>query len=176
QSQLEDEIEAHVKNDSGVHLLKLSDAELKVAYSGAVALVYSSLYEGFGMPVAEAMACGCPVITCPYASLPEVGGNAVLYVSGRDVNELVEAMIKIQQPKVRESMIPLGLEQSKQFSWSKMAEIVKSVLMKSAISSLGKNSINQIKDSFKKEVLSEPFNALVKNFPEKSQFRVSAII
>ncbi|MFM6454673.1 MAG: glycosyltransferase, partial [Planktothrix sp.] len=176
QSQLEDEIKAHVKNDSGVHLLKLSDAELKVAYSGAVALVYSSLYEGFGMPVAEAMACGCPVITCPYASLPEVGGNAVLYVSGRDVNELVEAMIKIQQPKVRESMIPLGLEQSKQFSWSKMAEIVKSVLMKSAISSLGKNSINQIKDSFKKEVLSEPFNALVKNFPEKSQFRVSAII
>jgi Glycosyltransferase len=133
QSQLEDEIKAHVKNDSGVHLLKLSDAELKVAYSGAVALVYSSLYEGFGMPVAEAMACGCPVITCPYASLPEVGGNAVLYVSGRDVNELVEAMIKVQQPEVRESLIRLGLEQSKQFSWSKMAEIVKSVLIEMAM-------------------------------------------
>jgi glycosyltransferase involved in cell wall biosynthesis len=180
QSQLEDEIKAHVKNDSEVHLLKLSDAELKVAYSGAVALVYSSLYEGFGMPVAEAMACGCLVITCPYASLPEVGGNAVLYVSGRDVNELVEAMIKVQQPEVRESLIKLGLEQSKQFSWSKMAEIVKSVLMKSAISSLAKNSINQIKDSFKKEVFSEvfsePFTALAKNLRDNSQFLVSAII
>ncbi|MGA8894555.1 MAG: glycosyltransferase, partial [Planktothrix agardhii] len=130
--QLEDEIKVHVK-DNRVHLLRLSDTELKAAYSGAVALVYPSLYEGFGMPLAEAMACGCPVITCPYASLPEVGGNAVLYVSGRDVNELVEAMIKVQQPEVRESLIRLGLEQSKQFSWSKMAEIVKSVLIEMAM-------------------------------------------
>ncbi|WP_293154193.1 MULTISPECIES: glycosyltransferase [unclassified Microcoleus] len=129
--QLEDEIKVHVK-DKRVHLLKLSDAELKVAYSGAVALVYPSLYEGFGMPVAEAMACGCPVITCPYASIPEVGGNAVLYVSGRDVNELIEAMIKVQKHEVRESLIRLGLEQCKQFYWSKMAEIVKSILIKTA--------------------------------------------
>ncbi|MEZ2320221.1 MAG: glycosyltransferase [Microcoleus sp.] len=129
--QMEDEIKVHVK-DNRVHLLRLSDTELKAAYSGAVALVYPSLYEGFGMPVAEAMACGCPVITCPYASLPEVGGNAVLYVNGRDVNELVEAMIKVQQQEMRESPIRLGLEQSKQFSWSKMAEIVKSVLIKTA--------------------------------------------
>ena len=129
--QLEDEIKVHVK-DNRVHLVKLSDAELKVAYSGAVALVYPSLYEGFGMPVTEAMACGCPVITCPYASIPEVGGNAVLYVSGRDVNELVEAMIKVQKHEVRESLIRLGLEQCKQFYWSKMAEIVKSVLIKTA--------------------------------------------
>ncbi|MEG5232749.1 glycosyltransferase [Microcoleus sp. AT9b-C3] len=129
--QLEDEIKVHVQN-SRVHLLRLSDVELKIAYSGAVALVYPSLYEGFGMPVAEAMACGCPVITCPFSSLPEVGGNAVLYVSGRDVNELVEAMIKVQKHEVRESLIRRGLEQSKQFSWSKMAEIVKSVLIGTA--------------------------------------------
>ena len=138
--QLEDEIKAYVKN-SRVHLLKLSDLELKVAYSGAVALVYPSLYEGFGMPVAEAMACGCPVITCPCASLPEVGGDAVLYVSGRDVNELVEAMIEVQQPGVRESLMRLGLEQSKLFSWSKMAEIVKSILINTAVNSSAKSSI-----------------------------------
>ncbi|MFM6400929.1 MAG: glycosyltransferase family 4 protein, partial [Planktothrix sp.] len=84
---LEDEIKVHIKN-SKVHLLKLSDTELKVVYSGAVALVYPSLYEGFGMPVAEAMACGCPVITCPYASLPEVGGNAVLYVNFNFIFEM----------------------------------------------------------------------------------------
>lgn len=139
--QLEEEIKVHVK-DHRVHLLRLSDTELTVAYSGAVALIYPSLYEGFGMPVAEAMACGCPVITCPYASLPEVGGNAVLYVSGRDVNELVEAMIKVQQLEMRESLIRLGLEQSKQFSWSKMAEIVKSVLIKTA----GRKEHQQVKN------------------------------
>jgi len=127
------------------HRLYLTDEELRVAYSGAVALVYPSLYEGFGMPVAEAMACGCPVITCPYASLPEVGGNAVLYVSGRDVNELVEAMIKIQQPEVRESLIRRGLEQSKQFSWSKMAEIVKSVLIETATDSSDHNSVELVR-------------------------------
>lgn len=162
QSQLEDEIKAHVKNDSGVHLLKLSDAELKVAYSGAVALVYSSLYEGFGMPVAEAMACGCPVITCPYASLPEVGGNAVLYVSGRDVNELVEAMTKVQQMELRESLIRLGLEQSKQFSWSKMAEIVKSVLIKTAgrkEHQSVKNIVNVTTDNYKVSAIVSTYNS-----------------
>jgi glycosyltransferase involved in cell wall biosynthesis/SAM-dependent methyltransferase len=154
--QLEDEIKVHVK-DNRVHLLKLSDAELKVAYSGAVALVYPSLYEGFGMPVAEAMACGCPVIACPYASIPEVGGNAVLYVSGRDVNELVEAMIKVQKHEVRESLIRLGLEQCKQFYWSKMAEIVKSVLIKTA----GRKESLQIENTVS---------------PPTYQYKVSAIV
>jgi len=58
----------------GFHGLQLTDEELKVAYSGAIALVYPSQYEGFGMPIIEAMACGCPVITCPNASIPEVAG------------------------------------------------------------------------------------------------------
>src|SRR5205814_8821256 len=54
--------------------LPLSDEELRLAYAGAIALVYPSRYEGFGLPVAEAMACGCPVITTKLASLPEVAG------------------------------------------------------------------------------------------------------
>jgi glycosyltransferase involved in cell wall biosynthesis/SAM-dependent methyltransferase len=135
----------HYASGVKIHRLYLTDEDLRVAYSGAVALVYPSLYEGFGMPVLEAMACGCPVITCPYASLPEVGGNAVLYVSGRDVNEMAEAMIKVQQPEVRESLIRLGLEQSKQFSWSKMAEIVKSVLIETATDSLDNNSVELVR-------------------------------
>lgn len=181
--QLEDEIQVHVK-DNRVHLLRLSDAELKVAYSGAVALVYPSLYEGFGMPVAEAMACGCPVITCPYASLPEVGGNAVLYVSGRDVNELVEALIKVQQPEVREYMIRLGLQQSKQFYWSKMGEIVKSVLIETATDSSDNNSVELVRFSQEKytskdsiqEIIHVPVTVFPERLRENSQFLVSAII
>lgn len=63
-----------------VHKLYLTDEELRVAYSGAVVLVYPSLYEGFGMPVIEAMACGCPVIASKRASLPEVAGGQQLYI------------------------------------------------------------------------------------------------
>ncbi|MDY7022571.1 MAG: glycosyltransferase, partial [Cyanobacteriota bacterium] len=127
-----------------VHPLQLSDEELKIAYSGATALVYPSLYEGFGMPVAEAMACGTPVITCHNSSLPEVGGEAVIYVKENDVEELADALCDVQKPKVRNSLIAAGLEQVQKFTWSKMAEKVSSALINATLLRLNLRETNLI--------------------------------
>lgn len=128
---LKPELRAYTSG-SVVHILQLSDEELKAAYSGAVAMVYPSKYEGFGLPVLEAIACGCPVITCPNASIPEVAGKAALYVNDGDVDGLANALCDVQKLNVRNLLIAAGLEQAKKFSWTKMASIVSSALMKAS--------------------------------------------
>ncbi|MEB3340459.1 methyltransferase domain-containing protein, partial [Okeania sp.] len=122
---------------SKIHLLQVSDEELKSAYSGAIALIYPSKYEGFGLPILEGMACGCPVITCKNSSIPEVGGNAVLYIDDNDVNGLVNALGEVQKPEVRQRLIAVGLAQAKKFSWSRMAKIMTDVFIQ---------TFNQIKE------------------------------
>ena len=112
-----------------VHALTLSDDDLKHAYSGAVAMVYPSKYEGFGLPIVEAMACGCPVITSSNASIPEVAGEAALYIDDSSVDEMVTALCEIQKPALRQSLIAAGLRQAKQFSWDSMAAIVQNTLL-----------------------------------------------
>ncbi|MFP5220966.1 MAG: glycosyltransferase family 4 protein [Acidobacteriota bacterium] len=94
-------------------------------YSDALALVYPSLYEGFGLPVLEAMSCGCPVITADAASLPEVGGDACLYLSDpSDPIEMARAMILVaSDPDLREDMRAKGLLQAKRFAWERSAQI-----------------------------------------------------
>jgi hypothetical protein len=125
-------------------MLQLSDEELRAAYSGAVALVYPSIYEGFGLPVLEAITCGCPVITCPNASIPEVAGEAALYVNDDDVNGMANALCDIQKPDVRNSLTVAGLEQAKNFSWSNMARIVSSTLIDATLLPLKLNDVNLI--------------------------------
>jgi glycosyltransferase involved in cell wall biosynthesis len=112
-----------------VHQLALSDRDLQAAYSGAIALIYPSIYEGFGLPILEAMACGCPIITCQNSSLPEVAGDAAIYVSETNVTELVTALSQVQQPEIRSQLIIAGLARSKHFSWTKMAEKIAQVLL-----------------------------------------------
>ncbi|MBD2568153.1 glycosyltransferase [Anabaena lutea] len=129
---------------STVHILQLSDEELALAYSGAVALVYPSKYEGFGMPLLEAMACGCPVITCPNASIPEVTAEAAIYVNDNDVEGLTNALCEVQKPTVRQSLIPAGLAQAKKFSWTKMAQTVSSALFNATLLSLNLKETNLI--------------------------------
>ncbi len=129
---------------SVVHMLQLSDEELRAAYSGAVALVYPSKHEGFGLPLLEAIACGCPVITCPNASIPEVAGEAALYVNDEDVDGLTSALCDIQKPNVRNSLIAAGLIQVKKFSWSEMAKIVSSALIEATLLPLNLKDINLI--------------------------------
>ena len=129
---------------SNVHILHLSDEELRLAYAGAIALVYPSKYEGFGLPVLEALACGCPVITCPNSSIPEVAGEAAIYVKDDDVNALTNALCDVQKPEVRQTLIKTGIEQAKKFSWSKMAEIVSSALINATLLHLNLRDINLI--------------------------------
>ncbi|MBD2609422.1 FkbM family methyltransferase [Scytonema hofmannii FACHB-248] len=127
-----------------VHILQLSDEELAIAYSGAIALIYPSKYEGFGLPVLEAIACGCPVITCPNASIPEVAGKAALYVQDDDVEQMANALCEVQKPSVRNSLIAAGLEQAKQFSWANMAKVVSSTLINTTLLPLNLREINLI--------------------------------
>ncbi|MEM8779698.1 MAG: glycosyltransferase [Cyanobacteria bacterium P01_G01_bin.49] len=130
--QLEPELKAFCQ-EIEVHLLTLEDADLKLAYSSAIALVYPSKYEGFGLPIVEAMACNCPVITCHNSSIPEVAGKAALYVDEDDVEEAIKALETIQKPEIREQLIHLGSEQVKQFSWEKMADRVAQILLETAV-------------------------------------------
>jgi len=99
-----------------------SELELAYYYSSASLLTYPSLYEGFGLPPLEAMACGCPVVTSNTSSLPEVVGKAGIMVNPYDTDSLAQAMRQVlTDSKLREDMIRKGLEQSKKFSWEKAA-------------------------------------------------------
>jgi len=125
--QLEPEL-AEWAVDLDVHILALDDEELRYAYSGAIALIYPSLYEGFGLPILEAMACGCPVITCANSAIPEVAGEAVIYVDEYDPQPLKAALSQVQDIAVRPTLIAQGFERVKQFSWAKMAHELASYL------------------------------------------------
>ncbi len=98
----------------------ISDADLVSLYSGAKALVYPSLYEGFGLPILQAMACGCPVLTSNVGSMKEVAGNAAILVDPLDTNSIAEGIDKaVDSPK---TLGKLGLKRVKEFSWEKCAK------------------------------------------------------
>ncbi len=125
---LEPEFQEHV-GSAQVHHLVLSDAELQCAYAGALALAYPSRYEGFGLPVLEAMSCSCPVITCNNSSLGEVGGDAVVYVNPDSVTEMEIALDRVCQETTRRELIAKGLVRADNFSWRKMADGVENALI-----------------------------------------------
>lgn len=121
---------AALAGNASIHLLDLPDEELECAYAGAIALVYPSLYEGFGMPIIEAMACACPVIACPNGPIPEVAGDAAMFVSAGDVDEMYQALQQIQQRDRRDALIAKGRERAALFSWRKMADDIAAIMMK----------------------------------------------
>ena len=96
--------------------------DLPILYSMAEAFVYPSFYEGFGLPVLEAMACGTAVLTSNISSLPEVGGEAAMYFDPLDSDKMAEQMLLlVSDPKEKERMEKAGLERAKQFNWDKAA-------------------------------------------------------
>ena len=105
------------------------DEDLPVLYKNAHVFVLPSLYEGFGLPVLEAMAQGCPVVISNTSSLPEVGGDAAVYIDPENVESIVEGIEKVLgDTKYRQSLIKKGREQVKKFSWEKTARETLKVL------------------------------------------------
>ena len=100
----------------------ISDSDLRLLYAGAFALVYPSRYEGFGLPVAEAMACGCPAILPRHSSLPEVAGDAGVYADPGNAAELAAALHQLLEPVQRAALVEAGLKQSARFRWPAMAD------------------------------------------------------
>lgn len=127
------EIEEAIRNASpdDVALVRadLTDDELAIAYSGARALVYPSLYEGFGVPVIEAMACGCPVVTTGCGSLPEAYGAApVELINGRDLRMTADALRRVGAPGARSRYVAPGLASASEFRWERFTSALRAQL------------------------------------------------
>jgi glycosyltransferase involved in cell wall biosynthesis len=102
----------------------LSPEELDAVYRGAEAFVYPSLYEGFGLPVVEAMARGIPTVASATSSIPEVAGDAALGVNPRSVRELAKAIETILvDPELAERLSARGRKQAERFSWDETARL-----------------------------------------------------
>ena len=116
--------------DSVKFLGYVPDEKLPALYSGAKAFLFPSLFEGFGLPVLEAMACGCPVLTSNISSLPEVAGKAAILVNPYSVEEIAQGIEEIKTQDTRNKLIKSGFEHVKKFSWEKAARETLLVLEK----------------------------------------------
>lgn len=97
--------------------------ELELLYGGAIVLVYASLYEGFGLPIVDSFACGTAVITSNISSMPEVGGDAAIYVDPLNVDDIKRKIKMVMGDEtLRKDMIKKGFIQAKKFSWEKSAK------------------------------------------------------
>lgn len=107
----------------------IPESKLPAYYRGAEALIFPSLYEGFGLPVLEAMACATPVVTSNTTALPEVAGKACLLVNPQKVDEIANAIRRVMDDlDLVKRMIAAGIEQARKFTWDKTADIVRTVL------------------------------------------------
>jgi glycosyltransferase involved in cell wall biosynthesis len=111
----------------------VADDDLPRLYGGAVGFVYASLYEGFGLPVLEAMACGTPVVCANTTSLPEVAGNAALLVDPYDIDDIAQGMGRLLGDReLRDRLRAEGLARARQFNWDVTAERTWDILVRQA--------------------------------------------
>lgn len=104
---------------------RVEELELQLLYGAALALVYVPFFEGFGIPIIEAMSSGVPVICSNPTSMPEVGGDAVLYVDPGNIIQIADAMNQIvSNETLRYRLIDLGFRQAKKFSWNRTSELL----------------------------------------------------
>ena len=107
----------------------VTNEDLPSLYRNALCFVLPSLYEGFGLPVLEAMQYGCPVLASNVSSLPEAGGDAAVYFNPNDANDIAKTIEKvIKDEKLRQEMVKKGYNQIKKFSWEKTAQKTLKVL------------------------------------------------
>jgi glycosyltransferase involved in cell wall biosynthesis len=119
------------------------DEDLAGLYSGARAFVFPSLYEGFGFPVLEAMACGAPVICSNTSSLPELAGEAALLVDPLDTSALASAILRIlSEADLCGRLVEKGSAQIQKFSWTKAAQEALAVLVEAGTERKNRNSRN----------------------------------
>jgi glycosyltransferase involved in cell wall biosynthesis len=104
---------------------RVDDSELAALYRGARCLVFPSLYEGFGLPVLEAMACGTPVVTSRGGATEEVAGGAAVLVDGRDAEAIAAGIVEAERR--RDELVGLGLERAAGFTWERAATTVESL-------------------------------------------------
>ena len=106
----------------------IPDQEVSLLYNSAECLVYPSFYEGFGLPVIEAMACGCPVVTSRTSSLPEVAGDAAILVDPYSVEDIARGIQDIiNKPELRYQLIQDGFKQAQKYTWERTARETVSV-------------------------------------------------
>jgi glycosyltransferase involved in cell wall biosynthesis len=114
------------------------EEDIPALYRSARLMVFPSLFEGFGMPVVEAMASGCPVACAAATSLPEVGGDAVRYFDPTDEAGMVEVMAELwRDERLRASARERGLERAREFRWSR---VLPSILEAYSCAAAGRNS------------------------------------
>ncbi len=105
-----------------IHVPFSDDGVLINLYRKAACFVYPTLYEGFGIPILEAFACGCPVVVSNTSSLPEVAGDAGIYFDPTDAGSILEAVRRaVYDPEIRRAVVNKGTQQLKKFSWDKCA-------------------------------------------------------
>jgi len=123
------ELDKHPNKSDIILTGYVSKTELMSLYAHSLSFIYPSIYEGFGLPILEAMSCGTPVITANNSSLPEVGGDAAIYFETKKAEDLNSKMIEITQNEtLREEMISKGYTQAEKFSWEKYAhEFIKTI-------------------------------------------------
>jgi glycosyltransferase involved in cell wall biosynthesis len=115
--------------DTPVKLVRLDDAALQAAYTGAAALVYPSLYEGFGLPPLEALACGTPVLATPAPAVVEVCGDAAIYVAPRNPAGLAREIARVLgEEGLRAMLAARGAARATQFTWQTMAATIAAFL------------------------------------------------
>jgi len=103
-------------------LSNVNDYELMLLYNGATAMIFPSSYEGFGLPVLEAISCGTPVVTCKNSSLPEVGGDAPIYLNEPSAEEILESLVLFENGSLdNEELSHKGLKQAAKFKWEDTA-------------------------------------------------------
>ena len=109
----------------------VSNSQLVKLYQNATVSAYPSLYEGFGLPVLEAMACGCPTVTSRTTSLPEVAGDACILVDPESVVSIADGLKQVlDDADLRHNLMQKGLRQAQRFTWEKTARDTLSVYHK----------------------------------------------